>query len=275
MNVHDFDSYKSALRAIMKERQQQFGSRFTFEKMAAACGIQKTYLSKVMNSSAHLNSDQLYSACEYLKLCEPDFSFLSLLLELERSNHPKRSNFIKTKITKARNKHLKTESVLDIENKKIIFEQKWEYYTDIDLQLVHMFMTVPDFAKDPNSICSKIGIDDSYLHTILLKLESWKIIQFREGIYEVQNPKLHLSEDSPAFLAFGILNRIKTLEKLRKKNTTSNNDYFFSTTFSSSKSIQLKTKRKFLEFIKDLQNEVVESNAEDVYQINIDFFKWS
>ena len=275
MNIYEYEEYKQCLRSLMASRQQQFGARFTFEKMALACGIQKTYLSKVLNSSTHLNPDQLYSACEYLKLSTIETEFILLLRDSEIAINPKRASLLKTKITKIRNENMKTESVIQVAQVGSVERNKWEYYTDVDLQLVHMFMTIPAYSKDPNQICPKIGIDSNRLQSILLKLQNWQIVQFSDGIYHVNDPKLHLPEDSPVFLAFGILNRIKTIEKIRLTKADKSDDYFFSVMFSASKRLQGKFKKKLLDLLKELQGEVIESKSEEIYQLNIDFFKWS
>ncbi len=275
MNIYENEEYKKNLRSMMIKRQKQFGSRFTFEKMALACRIQKTYLSKVLNSPAHLNADQLFAACEYLKLNPTETEFMLLLRESEIATNSKRAGLLKAKIIKIRNANLKTESAIQISKDSSIDNNKWDYYTDIDLQLVHMFMTIPVYAKDPHQICQKIGINSTRLQSILLKLQSWQIIRFQDSIYHVSDPKLHLPEDSPVFLAFGILNRVKTIEKIRQSKIDRDNDYFFSVIFSANKKLQSKFKRKLLDVLKDLQSEVVNSKSEEIYQLNIDFFKWS
>jgi hypothetical protein len=112
MNLHEFDDYKTALKEFMAERRKQFGSRFTFERMAEACGIQKTYLSKVLNKGGHLNPDQLFSACEYLKLSPNECDFLLLLRETQLALNPKRSALLKAKVEKARKSNLKTDSAI-------------------------------------------------------------------------------------------------------------------------------------------------------------------
>ncbi len=275
MNIYENEDYKRALRSMMKERQQQFGSRFTFEKMALSCGIQKTYLSKVLNSSTHLSPDQLFLACEYLKLNSRETDFILLLRESEIALNTKRASLLKANISKVRNDNLKTESVIEVVQENTVDSHKWEYYTDVDLQLVHMFITIPAYAKDPDLICQKIGINAIRLQAILLKLQSWQILRFRNGVYHAKDPKLHLPEDSPVFLAFGILNRVKTIEKIRQSKTDPSDDYFFSVIFSASKKLQSKFKGKLLDVLKEFQSEVVASKSEEAYQLNIDFFKWS
>jgi transcriptional regulator with XRE-family HTH domain len=275
MNLYECDDYKTALKELMADRRKQFGSRFTFERMAEACGVQKTYLSKVLNSAGQLNPDQLFSACEYLKLSGSETDFLLLLRECQLSLNSKRAGLLRAKVEKARSSNLKTESAIKVVREDSLEINKWEYYTDIDLQLVHIFMTVPSFAEEPKRICNQIGISEVRLESILLQLQNWQLLEFKAGKYKAKDPKLHLPESSPVFLAFGILQRIKTIEKLRHMKAEKGDDYFFSVVFSAETKFQAKLKRKFLDLLKDVQSEVIESPAQQVYQLNIDLFKWS
>jgi len=259
----------------MEDRRKRFGSRFTFEKMAVACGVQKTYLSKVLNSSAHLNQDQLFAAVEYLNLEPSDYEYLSLLRESQSGLNSKRLKMIQEKINQIRKSKLKTEAVINIDPDQSIENLQWEYYTDIELQLVHMFLTVNTYSREPLRIISKIGIDELKLQNILLKLQRWKLIKYDGQKYLCSDPMRHLAEDSPVFKTFAILMRLKTIENIHLKNVTHNLDYFFSVMFSANPKIQEKLKKNLLNFIKETQKEVVTSKSEEVYQLNIDFFKWS
>jgi transcriptional regulator with XRE-family HTH domain/DNA-binding IscR family transcriptional regulator len=275
MNIYEIEDYKTGLREIMAARRLQFGSRFTFEKMAEACGVQKTYLSKVLNSSAHLNPDQLFASCDYLKLSAGETEFLLLVRESQVALNAKRVALLNAKIKAIHDEHLKTESAIDVVSEGLVENHRWEYYTDTDLQLVHLFLTVPAFAKDPESICEKIGISKSRLENILLKLQKWELVRFEAGGYKAKDPKMHLSEDSPVFLTFGILNRIKTIEKLRQTKIEKSDDYFFSVVFSAESKYQNKLKKKILDLLRQTQSDVSSAKPEEVYQFNIDLFRWS
>lgn len=275
MNVYEFDDYKEALRAEMSERRRQFGSRFTFEKMAKACGVQKTYLSKVLNGPGHLNPDQLFSCGEYLKLRIQEIEHLLALREREIAQNSTRATLLTAKINEIRREKLKTDSAIETVPEAAIENRKWEYFTDVDLQLVHLFLTVPYYAENPNEICERIGIGQSRLDSILLKLQDWQLIDYSSGIYKAKDPQLHLSQDSPAFLAFGILNRLKTIEKIRDVKFDKSEDSFFSASFSAKTSFQRKLRKKIQELLKETQGEVIKSKSEQVYQLNIDFFRWS
>ena len=56
MNLYRHLDYRIILRKLIEERRKQ-DAKFKQEILAEASGIQKTYLSKVLNGSADLNSD--------------------------------------------------------------------------------------------------------------------------------------------------------------------------------------------------------------------------
>lgn len=275
MDVFSYEDYKAALREIMKERQRQFGSRFTFERMANTCGIQKTYLSRVLNSTAHLSADQLFTACEFLKLNAEEIGFLILLREHANAHNPKRLSILQKEILDIRKKNLRTEAVFT--GKKIDAQRQtqWEYYTDTDIQLIHIFLTISSYAKQPNLIGQKLGLGVDRIQEILVKLKSWNLIDFKDDVYSVREFSQHLPEDSPIFIPYGILGRMKSLEKMRARDSENKQDYFFSVTFSASEETRIKFKKKILDLIKSFQSEVADSPSQDVFQFNIDLFKWS
>lgn len=274
MNLYDFDNYKKALKAFMSYRRQIFGGKFTFEKMAIHCGVQKTYLSKVMNSHAHLNPDQLFSACEYLKLSLDEIEFLLLLRESEIALNAKRGDLLNKKIDRIRIDKLKITSEIQSHSLESVEPHKWEYFTNIELQLIHLFLTIPQYSKNPELICDKIGIEKNGLFLLINKLKDWNLVQSKNNKYLTTDPNLHLPEDSPVFQIFSILNRIKTIEKIKKTKLDSTEDYFFSVIFSSELKFQNILKKKLLDLIKETQTEVVKQKSEQVYQLNIDFFCW-
>ena len=67
MNVFSSTCYKSAIKIRLEYCKSTLGADYSFQKMAMDCGIQKTYLSKVINNdNAHFNADQLFKICLFL-----------------------------------------------------------------------------------------------------------------------------------------------------------------------------------------------------------------
>ena len=55
MNIFKYLNYKVILKEKIKDLKEGRRGRFTFEALARACRIQKTYLSKVLNHDGNLN----------------------------------------------------------------------------------------------------------------------------------------------------------------------------------------------------------------------------
>ena len=275
MSAFEEERYRDVISSYLLLRKKQFGGRYTYEKMATACGVQKTYLSKVMHEGGDLNADQLYSALEYLKLTQDEIDFTLLLRERELTQNSNRKAKLQEGISLIQKNLLKTVNKLDSKNLTAENDFLWEYYADIDRQLTHLFLTIPRFSQDPFLICECIGVDRRKLEADLLKLQEWRLVTYKNGKYIAAEPKLHLPEDSPAFTAFQILNRVKSIEKFRKAEAGATDDYNFSVFFSADSAFKNRFRKRLLALIKETQDLVIDSKAQEVYQFNIDFLHWS
>ncbi len=277
MNIYEYEAYKELLRALTNERRNQFGLKFTFEKMAQACAIQKTYLSKVLNGGGQLNADQLFSACEFLKLNSEQIDFILLLREMELAQNSKRKKSLHDKINQIRKQQLKTVANIKTASFQLSQEALWEYHTDFDLQLTHVFLTIPKFAKNPKEIGPILGIDNERITTSILKLENWGLLKSHNGPIELTPVNTHLSDDSPVIHSYRLMSRLRAIEYLRKNMTfnSSESNYSLSVLFSSDSRFQRKLRQKLLELVKETHTYVSQANPEDVYLFNIDLLKWS
>ena len=68
MNYYEATHYKEILKENLTEKKKHISKRFTFQNMAHHCGIQKTYLSKVLGRDGNLTADQLFLASDFLGL---------------------------------------------------------------------------------------------------------------------------------------------------------------------------------------------------------------
>ena len=139
MFIYTCASYKEILRDgilrpdRMPNKQNLIhakGSKLTFQKMAEFCGVQKTYLSKVINHDAHLSTDQLYLALMYLGLEEDAREYSFLLYELERTQVNERRELFRKKIREIRNEKLKTEAHIDLKADVVSDEKLAPYFLD-------------------------------------------------------------------------------------------------------------------------------------------------
>jgi len=104
------NDYRSALRKALESRKKT-DPKATYQNLAQAMRVQKSYLSKVLNQGAELSSDQLHLASKYLEFSEQQESYIELLLQHSRSVIPDRRTQILSKIQKIQAKNAETKNI--------------------------------------------------------------------------------------------------------------------------------------------------------------------
>lgn len=273
MTLYDCTSYKDALKLLVEERKQLRKS-VTFEAMAKYCGIQKTYLSKVLSQKGNLSLDQLALAGEYLKLNTFESQFLENLYLQNTTIVQARLAKYQQALEKARREILKSENSLQAETHPAFIQEMTEkYYLDPYYQLIHIFLTIDRFNKQPSLIRERLGLSENKFNVYIDDLLNWKIVEFKNSSFKVLKNNLHLSKDSNLTSAFQNFARQSSMSRM---NQLESQDYYsFSAIISCDEKTKDKIQKKFLEFLKQCQTDVSKSPSQEVYQINFDLLKWS
>jgi len=67
--------------------------------------------------------------------------------------------------------------------------------------------------------------------------------------------------------------RLKALDRI--SSLAAKDTYNFSVVFTADEDVRRRVQGRFLRFLKEVEDEVKQARAEDVYQLNFDLFKWS
>lgn len=272
MNIYLENCYKKSLTKYLIFRKKLRAS-YTFESMAQACGVQKTYLSKVLKHDGNLNLDQLFAACEYLKLKPLESEFLLSLYHYQTAQNAKRRDQYKQKIDEIRVKSQATDSKLQLKNEKNVQDSIMEYYADPYFSLVHMFLTLETYSKNPEALQVALYLDAKRITYYLDRLESMGIIKQEGAFWKVVQDTLHLPEGSPFVKAHRTLLRLKSMDQLERSSAK---DYYsFSVVFSSEESVRREIQERFFQFLEGVKKLVEKGNEKEVYQLNFDLLKWS
>jgi len=268
-----FEDYRVFFRTKLLEKKEKFGNRFTFERMAEACGVQKTYLSRVLNGDGHLSADQIFLSAKYLGLSEDELALVNLLHDFEKSTISARKEILAREIERCRSRLMKTEEHIHADrlstNENVNIS---EYYLDVHTQLVHMFLSIPKYATKPSEIAKEMQVAPDEIAKQVAILERMGIVRAERGRYRVLRDSVHLSTDSPIYKTFRVLQRLKTCQRLQSKNDE--RDYSFSVAFSADEDTREKIQQAFLKFISEMEPKVKNAPAKQVFQMNFDLFGW-
>lgn len=272
MNLYNETCYKKIITNHLVFRKS-IRSHYTFEAMAKACNVQKTYLSKVLKHEGNLNLDQLFAACEYLKLNHLETEYVFTLYHIQTSQNLKRKEIYRIKLEEIRSKSQSTDSKLQLKKEVLSNHPLTEYYADPYFSLIHMFLTIAEYSQDQKKIELALQLDTKKMAHYLDRLETMGIIKQEDDSWQVTRELLHLPENSPFVKAHRTLLRLKSMEKIEKLNTK--DFYSFSVVFSSEESIKREIQEKYFSFLDEVKKLVEKGKEKDVYQLNFDLLKWS
>lgn len=271
--IFEAASYKQALQLVLEERRKTLGKIYTYQAMAKACRVQKTYLSRVFKGDAHLNDDQLYLAVDFLGLSSEERHYLTLLHQYERSGLAPRKRNLQPQIEAVRKRNLVVANQLAIEQMSPETSDYADYFVNPTMQLVHAFLMVPKYAKDLGKLRASLGITQADLAKILTRLSQLGFIRSQQGTYEVVKDRFHLAPDSPIYQAYRKLLRLKALERMDQMPPEEN--YGISVLFTATQEVRKAVQQRFLAFLKEVQEDVKPAESAEVFQMNFDLFRWS
>ncbi|MBY0369513.1 DUF4423 domain-containing protein [bacterium] len=270
MNLYHSDDYKAVIKYRLLELKSQNPSH-NFQSLANQCGVQKTYLSRVLSGGkAELNSDQFFLAIEYLGFAAEEKDYLVLLHEWQRSSLPARRAFLERQLEAVRQQrdrsHHTPAPPLDSGS------QLTDYYFNPAAQLVHMFLSIGRYAQDQEQIRKKLGLSRTQFSKVLKVLLQLQIVSLKNGRYSVDKGQMHLPWDSSLIPSYRTLLRLKALDRVSKLERKA---YSYSVVFTAAPKDRAAIQKEFVQFLKKFDARVRKAESKEVYQLNFDLFDWS
>lgn len=268
----DYESknYKRLLFGVLERLAADNARAHTQTRLADACGVNKTFLSRVFNGSAHLSAEQVFLACAFLRL-EPEQRDFALLLHAHDVARPGpyksslQERLIALRAEKAQAKAaLASDSALRVEELSL-------YFAEPHFQLVHMCCFLPGLAKDAAALARTLHLSESRVRRILRWLESAQLISSTDEGFKPRVAALHLPHDSPFVDVYRQQMRTHALQRLSRDAPGS---FSFSTLFTADEATRKIIKGKLLDVLKECQALVAHAPSRDLFQLNIDLFSW-
>ena len=272
MNLSPSKDYRMILKEILWEKKKILGKSFSYEKMSTYCQVHRPYLSAVLGRRAHLNSDQLYAACEYLEIDHRSSTAISLLYQMQRSENPNRKQQLLSEFETMQKLHLSSESHLKLKP-KTLNEASEDYFLDPFAQIVHMSLLTRKYSTNLEKLRQLLGIDEKVFKSSIKVLESCGLISMTPSGLKVHEEVLHLKSSDRVMTSFRNQMRINGLQKLMQLD--SDKKYSISVVFTANEASRKKILVEFLKFLEFAQINSQKAAQENVYQLNFDLFPWT
>lgn len=273
VSLYSSGNYRELIRLAVRMRKA-VDPRFTLEQLAKSAGIQKSYLSKVMNGRADFQSDQLFLIGDFFGWTEGEAEFALLLLEYERSSLTPRKKKMLKQIDSIRDAHLAVESSVEAPALESEAAALQDYYLNPWVQIIHICLSVPRFAKDLELISTELKIDKLLVNEAVQILLKRKIIagDSKRG-FEVLIDQIHLPKKSPVFRAWQTQLRSMALHRLQSAPQKS--DYCFNVLFSGDEGARRMLQNAILELLERAEATVKDAPSKELYYMSFDLFRWN
>jgi plasmid maintenance system antidote protein VapI len=273
--VHTYDNYRKLLKDLVTGRKNTYGSTFTYARLAERMKIQRTYLSAVVNERAHVSSDQLFVAMQFLNLTDGERQFLELLHQWETSENRERRAHLLHRIESLRDERMKAKNYVRSKNihKNRSDPHLKRAFLNVDAQLVHVFLTIEKYRRNPEQIRAALQITEEAFRHVLGILVDACLIEMGDAEIRVLSDNLHLSSESDILHIYKLLMRQKAMQRIQSDPLNVN--FGFSAIFSTDGKTRMMIRQNFLDFIEACKVLTENNDGEEVLQMNFDLIRWN
>lgn len=254
-------------------RAKERGEELTFQQLAEAMRVQKSYLSRVMADKAELSSDQIFLLAKFLRLNAKETEFLHTCLEWERSGLKERRTQLKEQLESLRKSLLESKEHINAPKIELDAAALQQYYLNPTMLIVHMAIAIPRYQTNVSLLAKDLRMAEADAERCLLKLVEMGLVEQRKNTFSPRIEALHLPRESPLYVPWR--NALRALANGKLQFSNDQNAQSFHVLFSGDKEAAEKIWSDFLKFIQRTETTVRKAPCEDVYQLSFELIPWT
>ena len=265
MAVYEYISYKTYMKKLLSTSGKDRGAR---SKLAKFLNCQTGYISQVLRGNTDFSLEHAVKINEFLEHDEEEKHFFMLLVHYERAGSADLKKYYKKQIDLILRERSEIKSRIN-EDSALSKEDHAEYYSQWYYAAVHVIVSINKYQTKAK-IKERLKLDQSSLNKVLSFLQKKQLIFEEKGVYKIGARRIHLSKDSPMIPKHHTNWRIESLKALERGEV---NNLHYSSVITLSKSDAEKIKEVLLSSIERIEPILTLSPEEDIYSMNLDFFK--
>lgn len=263
LNHDDFSVFLK--NEIVKNTNSKRGLK---KELAEFINIHPTSLSQVLRGNRFFTDEQVFLLGEFLNLNEIESQYIFLLHQI---NITQNKNF-KSRLTKRKDalkrKSLNLSTRLN-KDKILSDEEKAIFYSSWHYTCVWVFLSLGK-GKNKEDIITRFNFNTKIVNEVLDFLIKADLAYLENGLYHHKINRTHIEKTSPFLKQHHANWRIKSIQK---KDNSEIEDLSFTAPLSLSKKDFDFLREEMVQLIKKVSDKVTETNPEEVYCFNLDFFK--
>jgi uncharacterized protein (TIGR02147 family) len=191
-NIFSFSDYKAFIRHLTRIHKPARGYQ---GQMANAAGCPRSYFSRVLNSKAHLSSEQALKLADFWSLPDTESEYFLELLAMAKTDFPPLIKRIKKRLEKLRlevanlSTRFKETTMLDRDKERV-------YYGAWFWSAIHLLVGISGF-QTIETISQRLNLPPTTVKETLSKLELMGLVKWDGKKWTRAPAHSHLSKDSP------------------------------------------------------------------------------
>ena len=263
MNIFKENDYKAILKHLFRNSKVKGLSR----KLAEYLGVHATLVSQVISGEKNFTEEQIFSVCEFLGIPELESEYILMLLKIERAGSKKIRDHYIGKKNEIQNRALQISERIK-KDRKLSDAEKAEFYSNWIYSAVHV-LTSLEKKSSFEEICKRFALKPAKARSVIEFLVSINMIVEKNGVYELGTGSTHLEKKSPLVITHHMNWRTKALQVAPN---LSDGELMYSANVSMSRADFDRFREELAQVVQRFQAIVKDSPAEEIAQLNIDFF---
>lgn len=265
MSIFNFTDYKQFLRTEFKNRPHK--GRGELRKLSEKLGVHQTLVSQIFSGLKDFTVEQAWDIANYIGLSKIETKYFVCLVQIERAgSHSLKKHFLEYR-DELRQESLQLSERVPSERtlsdlEKSVFYSSWVYSA---VQLMTTLEEKPALLD----ISQRLKLSPQRIREILEFLKQTSMVMEKDGHFEPGLFMTHLDRSSPFVVKHHTNWRIRAIEKAE---SLTEQEIMYSVNVSLSRKDFNKLRETLVKVIQDFLKVVKDSPAEDLAQLNLDFF---
>lgn len=264
--IFEHIDYKIFVRSWVKAQPRNGYGQFS--RIAEQLSTTSVVISQIFKGSKNLNLEQALKLSKYIDLSEIETKYFILLVEQARAGSSELHDYFSKQLQEVRDASLSIKNIINhqelTEEDKEIFYSNWWYIAIWLASDIKRYSHTAKLAQHFNISEKKVSEITNFL------VDKGLLIRINSG-FKLGKNVIHLPKESPLVLKHHFHWRMKSIESLSNNNGEQIN---YSAPMALSKDAALKIQHDLLRIIKKATKIASESNSEELYCLNMDWFSF-
>lgn len=264
--IFDFNDFRRFLRAYIALRPKRgFGES---KKMASHLAVSSTFFSQVLSGLKQLSTEQANALSEYIGLSDLETEYFFYLVCLDRAGTLKLKKFCEKKISELKEESLKLSKRVEFK-KSLSEEEKAVFYSNPLFAMISLYASTKENGVSLEEIEERFEISRSKSSEMLRFLVETGLCTENSGRYKMGTQSTHVGLGSPHLIKHHTNWRLRALQAAENLDEI---ELMYTVQVSLSEKDFEKLREEMVQFIKIFLETVYSSPAEELANLNIDWF---